>query len=81
MRLALSKVTLQVAKNTSRKARSYMQAYATKYDASHMLIEKFVQIRKCHRNILDQETVYLERAMAMIEEYDREVKAGRLSLS
>ena len=58
-----------------------MQAYANKYGGSHVLIEKFVQIRKCHRNILDQETAYLERAIAMIEEHDREVKEERLSLS
>ena len=46
-----------------------------------MLIEKFVQIHKCHRNIMDQETAYLERVMATIEEPDREVKEERLSLS
>ena len=81
MRSALSKVTLQIAKNTSRKARSYMQAYTNKYGESHVLIEKFVQIRKCHRTILDQETAYLERVLAMIRGHDRELKKARLSLS
>ena len=81
VRSSSSKVTLQVAKNTSRKARSYMQAYANTYGGSHVLIEKFVQIRKCHRNILDQETAYLERVLATIGEHDREVKQERLSLA
>ena len=80
MRLDLSQVTIQVSKNTSRKARSYMQAYANKYGGSHVFIEKFVQIRKYHRNMLDQETAYLERRMAMIKKHDREVMEERLSL-
>ena len=58
-----------------------MQAYANTYGGSHVLIEKFVQIRKCHRNILDQETAYLERVLATIGEHDREVKQERLSLA
>ena len=38
-----------------------MHAYTSDSDGSHMLIEKFVKIHKCHRNILDQETAYLEK--------------------
>ena len=64
--LALSKVTPQVVKNTSRKARLYMQAYANKYGGSHVLVRKFVEIRKCHQSILDQETLYLEGVMVRI---------------
>ena len=81
VRSALSKVTLQVANNTSRKARSYIQAYANKYGGSHLLIEKLVEIRKCHLNILDQETAYSEKTMAMIDEDEQEVESERLSLA
>ena len=81
MRSALSKVTLQVSNNTSRKARSYIQAYAHMYGGSNVLIEEFAQVRKCHRNIFDQETAYLERVLATICEHDREVNQERLSLA
>ena len=38
VRLSLSKVTLQVAKNTVRKERSYMLAYMSDAGDSHLLI-------------------------------------------
>ena len=41
VRLSLSRVTFQVAKNTARKSRSYMQAYKNDAGGSHLLIEKF----------------------------------------
>ena len=81
VRLALSKVSLHVAKNTARRARSYMRAYTNEYGGSHVLIEKFVQIQKCHRNIVDQETAYLEREIVGIEKHMREVKEEQLSLA
>ena len=34
---------------------------------SHYLIEKFVKIHKCHRNILDQETKYLENLVVLCQ--------------
>ena len=58
-----------------------MQAYSNKYGRSHLLIEEFIKIRKCHRIILDQETAYLERAIAMIKEHDREVTEKWLFLA
>ena len=72
MRLSLDRITLDVAKNTARKARSYMQAYISDSGDSHLLIEKFVKIHKCHRNILDQETAYLDKIKIKIEEHINE---------
>lgn len=53
---ALDDITLDIARNTARRARAYMRAYKTGTAHSHALIEKFVKIHKTHRNILDQET-------------------------
>ena len=47
-RLSLSRVTLQAAKNTARKSRSYMRAYKNDAGGSHLLIKFFVKIHK-HR--------------------------------
>lgn len=38
----------------------YMAAYMDNSGGSFHLIEKFVQLKKCHRNILDQEVAYLK---------------------
>jgi hypothetical protein len=50
---ALDAITLTIARKTARRARLYMRAYKTGKAHSHDLIEKFVKIHKCHRNILD----------------------------
>lgn len=50
---AYHQITLLSAKQTTRKARAYMRAYADGSGESHFLIEKFVQQVKCHRNIFD----------------------------
>ena len=63
VRLLLSRVTFQVAKNTAGKSRSYMRAYKDDAGGSHLLVEKFVKIHKCHRNILDQDTEYLDNML------------------
>ena len=39
VRISLSKVTLQIAQNTARRARSYMRAYEQDGGGSHLLIE------------------------------------------
>ena len=60
VRSSLAKVTLQISKNIGRKARSYMRAYMDDSGGSHLLIEKFVKIHKCHRKTLYQEDAWLE---------------------
>ena len=81
VRLSLDKVTLQIAKNTARKARSYMHAYKNDSCGSHLLIEKFVKIHKCHRNILDQDTAFLEKIVVKIEQHAADVREERSSLA
>ena len=51
-----------------------MSAYVNKAGKSHLLIEKFVKVHKCHRNILDQETKYLDQLKEKIEGYVKEMK-------
>ena len=48
---------------------------------SHLLIEKFVKIHKCHRNILDQEDDWLERQLVKIEHHTSDVVEERASLA
>ena len=79
--LLLSKVTLQVVKNTARKSRSYMRAYKNDAGGSHLLIKKFVKIHKCHRNILDQESAYLEKMVKVIEGHTDDIKQEQVSLA
>ena len=43
-----------------------MAAYVNKSGKSHLLIEKFVKIHKCHQNILDQETKFLDQLKEII---------------
>ena len=64
---ALDAITLTIARKTARRARLYMRAYKTGKAHSHDLIEKFVKIHKCHRNILDQETKYLQKLVVLCE--------------
>ena len=47
---------------------------------SHLLIENFVKIHKCHRNILDQEGAYLDNQLKVIEGHVETVKEERASL-
>ena len=51
-----------------------MAAYVNKSGKSHLLVEKFVKIHKCHRNILDQETKFLDQLKEKIEGYVKEMK-------
>ena len=78
VRASLELISLQIAKNTSRKARSYMRAYEQDGGGSQLLIEKFVKLHKSHRNILDQEGGYLERLRAKIEVDAADVKIEKL---
>ena len=78
MRLSLDRITLDIAKNTAKKARSYMQAYTSAFGNSHLLIEKFVKIHKCQRNIIDEETAYLDKVRVKIEENVREIEKEKV---
>ena len=80
VRLSLDKVTLDIAKNTAQKARSYMHAYKNDSGGSFLLIEKFVKIHKCHQNILDQEDLFLEKIVLKIEQHANQSKKEQLSL-
>ena len=77
---SLGKVNIDIAYNTSRKARTYMKAYTNNCGGSQLLIEKFVKIHKCHRNILDQDTKYLDELKIKIEKYAEEIKTEKVSL-
>ena len=80
MKYSLDKITLSNAHNTSKRARSYMSAYVNKAGKSHLLIEKFVKIHKCHRNILDQETKYLDTLKVKTEGYVKEWEEEHISI-
>ena len=56
-----------------------MRAYASDAGDSHKLIEKYVKIHKCHRNILDQEAAYLKKTLREIEGHVEEIKEERAS--
>ena len=47
---------------------------------SYKLIEQIVKILKCHRNILDQESKYLNALTVKIEVYAHEMKKEKLSV-
>ena len=68
VRSSLAKIKLQIAKNTARKERSYMRAYMDDSGGSHLIIENFVKIHKCHRNILYQEYAWLEIQLVKVEQ-------------
>jgi hypothetical protein len=72
---ALDAITLTIARKTARRARLYMRAYKTGNAHSHDLIEKFVKIHKCHRNILDQETKYLDKLVHLCESAEVKLEA------
>ena len=72
---------LQITKNTARKARCYMHAYKNDSVGSHLLIEKFVKIHKCHQNILDQDVAFLEKIVVKIEQHAVDVKEERESIA
>ena len=57
--------------------------YARMDDSSgyHLLIEKFVKIHKCHRNILDQEDAWLERQLVKIEQHTADAVEKQASLA
>ena len=63
---SLRLVKLENVRAFSRRTRRYRQAY---YEAdadvlqSHECIEKFIKLHKCHRNILDQESSFLENLL------------------
>ena len=77
---SLGKVSIDIAYNTSRKARTYIKAYINNCGGSQLLIEKFVKIHKCHRNILDHDTKYLDELKIKIEKYAEEIKIEKVSL-
>ena len=81
LRLSLDKITLGIAKSTARKAHSYMMAYISDSGDSYFLIEKFVKIHKYHRNILDQETKYLDKVYIKIEQHVKQVEEENIIVS
>jgi hypothetical protein len=63
---SLRSVKLENVRAFSRKTRRYRQAYHeadTEVLKSHECIEKFLKLHKCHRNILDQESRFLENEL------------------
>ena len=80
VRSSLGKIDLSIAFNTSRKARSYMSAYMNDSYQSQLLIEKFVKLHKCHRNILDQECKFLDQLKLEIEKHAIIIKEEKLSI-
>ena len=58
-----------------------MQAYKNDADGSHLLIKFFVKINKCHRNILNQETAYLDNMLKEIEGHADDIKKERVYLA
>merc|ERR1712232_874021 len=60
VRKAYLSISLSTAKKTARRARMYVAAYMDNSGGSFHLIEKFVQVKKCHCNIVDQEVAYLK---------------------
>ena len=72
VRASLAVVTMLMAKKTARRARSYLRAYRNPDAVSYSLIEKFVKLHKTHRNILDQETAYLEKMVKLCSEIKKE---------
>ena len=58
-----------------------MRAYMDDSRGSLLLIEKFVKIHKCHRNILDQEDAWLEIHLVKIEQHTADVLEERASLA
>ena len=58
-----------------------MRAYKKDAGGSHLLIKIFVNIHKFHRNILDQETAYLDKILKEIEGHADDIKKERVSLA
>ena len=58
-----------------------MRAYKKDAGGSHLLIKKFVKIQKCHRNILDQETAYMDKMLKEIEGHADDIKKEWVSLA
>ena len=70
---SLRSVELKNVCKFARKTRRYRQAYhEADIDVlkSHESIEKYVKLHKCHRNILDKETRFLENALNGAQEHD-----------
>ena len=55
----------------------YMRAYASTTGDSFKLIEKFVQVHKCHRSILDQDDGHLVSQTKKIEELQKRINELR----
>ena len=80
VRSFLQRIILTIAYHTSRKVRLYMKVYASDSGESQVLIEKYVKLHKCHRNILDQETSYLESLRLQLKGYIQEMKHEKDSI-
>ena len=84
---ALDAIALTITRRTAHRARLYMRAHKTGMAHSHKLIEKFVKIHKCQRNIMDQEKKYLEKLVVLfqgpevkLELLKREAETGGLKM-
>lgn len=60
---SFSQLTPETCLRFMRRVRRYMWAYRQKDASTHSLIEKFVKLHKCHRNVLDQESAFLNSAI------------------
>ena len=58
-----------------------MKAYTNDLSDSQLLIEKFVKIHKAHRNILDQETRFIDQWIHKIEKLKDEIDKEKESIT
>ena len=58
-----------------------MCAYVNDSGRSQLLIEKFVKIHKCHRNVLDQDSTFLDHMLAIIDGHVAIMKEEETSLA
>ena len=57
-----------------------MKAYDTEFDKSQFLIEKFTNTHNYHRNILDQDTKFINDLKIKIEENMKEIEREMITI-
>eukprot|EP00035_Acanthoeca_spectabilis_P013889 m.261212 g.261212 ORF g.261212 m.261212 type:complete len:959 (-) comp15996_c0_seq9:29-2905(-) len=72
-RLSIERIDKINVRRFARLARRYLEAYQHPDALSHSLIEKFVKLHKCHRNILDQEAGILKKNLIKIDELEKKI--------
>ena len=76
--ISLGKISIDIAYNTACKARLYMMPYISDSGESHFLIKKIIKVHKCHRNIFDQDTKYLDELKVKIREYVSRIEIKKI---